>query len=50
MADQNDKLIISAGLPFGTPGATNMLRIVNVEAQAVKIAMNAPETTGPDFS
>jgi pyruvate kinase len=49
MASLDDKLIITAGLPFGTPGATNMLRVVNVEAQAVKIATNAPETTGPDF-
>jgi pyruvate kinase len=50
MVELNDKIIVSAGLPFGTPGATNMLRIVNIEAQAVRIAKNAPETTGPAFN
>jgi pyruvate kinase len=26
------KLVVTAGVPFGTPGATNILRIVRVEA------------------
>jgi pyruvate kinase len=39
IAGQGDKVIVSAGLPFGTPGATNMLRIVRVEAQSVRAAM-----------
>jgi pyruvate kinase len=29
-----DKMIIAAGLPFGTPGATNMLRIVGMNGDA----------------
>jgi pyruvate kinase len=50
MAEQDDKIIVSAGLPFGTPGATNMLRIVRIDAQAVRIALNKPEITGPSFN
>jgi pyruvate kinase len=50
MVDQGDKIIVSAGLPFGTPGATNMLRIVRIDAQAVRIALNKPEITGPSFN
>ena len=38
VAKLGDKLIVSAGLPFGTPGATNMLRVVRIEAQAVRAA------------
>ncbi len=38
MAKLGDKLIVSAGLPFGTPGATNMLRVVKVEPQAMRAA------------
>ena len=49
LAQENDKIIVTAGLPFGSPGATNMLRIVKVNAQAIRIAANAPETLGPDF-
>jgi len=26
-----DRLVITAGMPFGTPGATNLLRIAWVE-------------------
>ena len=26
-ADHGDRLLIVAGMPFGTPGATNLLRI-----------------------
>jgi pyruvate kinase len=29
-ADQGQRIIITAGLPLGTPGATNMLRIAYV--------------------
>ncbi|MGF1622938.1 MAG: pyruvate kinase [Rhodomicrobiaceae bacterium] len=50
MAGQDDNIIVSAGLPFGTPGATNMLRIVRIDAQAVRIALNKPEITGPSFN
>ena len=31
IADADDKLVITAGVPFGTPGATNVLRIASVE-------------------
>jgi pyruvate kinase len=50
MAKLGDKLIVSAGLPFGTPGATNMLRIVRIEAQAVRAAQARPETMGSSFA
>lgn len=30
-AQQGDKLVVTAGVPFGTPGATNVLRIAWVE-------------------
>jgi pyruvate kinase len=30
MAQAGQALVITAGLPFGTPGATNMLRIAYV--------------------
>ncbi len=30
-ADSGDPLVITAGVPFGTPGATNILRIAWVE-------------------
>ncbi len=46
----DDNVIVSAGLPFGTPGATNMLRIVRIEAQAIRVAMTRPESTGPFFN
>ena len=29
-AKANDRIIITAGVPFGTPGATNVLRITRV--------------------
>ncbi len=29
-ADVGDRVIVVAGLPFGTPGATNLLRIATV--------------------
>lgn len=31
LADSGDRLVITAGVPFGTPGATNVLRIAWVE-------------------
>jgi pyruvate kinase len=49
MVKLGDKAIITAGLPFGSPGATNMLRVVRIDAQAVRIAQHRPETTGPSF-
>jgi pyruvate kinase len=36
MADIDEKIIVTAGLPFGTEGATNMLRVVSVDASAVR--------------
>ncbi|MEX2615086.1 MAG: pyruvate kinase [Alphaproteobacteria bacterium] len=33
-ARANDRIIITAGVPFGTPGATNVLRITRVAADA----------------
>ena len=30
-AQENDRIIITAGVPFGTPGATNVLRVTRVE-------------------
>ncbi len=50
MVQLDDNVIVSAGLPFGTPGATNMLRIVKIQAQAVRVAMTRPESTGPAFN
>jgi pyruvate kinase len=50
MVKLDDKVIVSAGLPFGTPGATNMLRIVKIQEQAVRVARTRPETTGPFFN
>lgn len=38
MVTEDDKVIVSAGLPFGSPGQTNMLRIVRVDAHAMKSA------------
>ena len=32
MASHPDQIVISAGMPFGTPGATNLLRIATVPA------------------
>jgi len=29
-AEPGDRLVITAGVPFGTPGATNLLRIAHV--------------------
>ena len=39
IAVAGDKVIVSAGLPFGTPGATNMLRVVRVEPHSVRAAI-----------
>ena len=39
MVVAGDKVIVLAGLPFGTPGATNMLRVVKVEQHSVRAAM-----------
>jgi pyruvate kinase len=32
-AKQGDRIIIMAGVPLGTPGATNMLRIANIDVE-----------------
>jgi pyruvate kinase len=31
IAKDGDKLVITAGVPFGTPGATNVLRVAHIE-------------------
>ena len=31
MAKVGERLVITAGVPFGTPGSTNMLRVAWVE-------------------
>ena len=31
IAQKGQKLIITAGVPFGTPGSTNILRVTTVE-------------------
>jgi pyruvate kinase len=41
MAAVGDKLIVTAGLPFGVEGATNMLRVVTVDAAAERAARAA---------
>jgi pyruvate kinase len=49
MAAAGDKVIVLAGLPFGTPGATNMLRVVKVEPHSVKAAQwRMPNFRSPD--
>ena len=30
-AQRGDRIVITAGFPFGTPGSTNILRIARVE-------------------
>jgi len=35
-AKGGQRVIVVAGVPFGTPGATNMLRIAYVGAQAIE--------------
>ena len=32
IAKAGDQLVVTAGVPFGTPGATNVLRIVSIGA------------------
>ena len=34
-AKPRDKLVITAGVPFGTPGTTNLLRIAWIEGAAL---------------
>jgi pyruvate kinase len=49
MATAGDRVIVSAGLPFGTPGSTNMLRVVKVEAHSVRAALGRlPSFRSPD--
>jgi pyruvate kinase len=49
LAHAGDKVIVSAGLPFGTPGATNMLRVVRVEQHSVRAALGGlPSFRSPD--
>lgn len=38
MAGLDDKIIVTAGLPFGAEGTTNMLRVVTIDAAAVRAA------------
>ncbi len=46
MAAVGDKLIVTAGLPFGVEGATNMLRVVTVDAAAGRAARAANGDSG----
>jgi pyruvate kinase len=32
-AQSGDRIVITAGVPFGTPGATNVLRIAWIEGR-----------------
>ncbi|MDH3703741.1 MAG: pyruvate kinase, partial [Alphaproteobacteria bacterium] len=32
-AEPGDRIVITAGVPFGTPGATNILRIARVQGK-----------------
>jgi pyruvate kinase len=41
MAEIGDKIIVTAGLPFGTEGATNTLRVVSIDASAVRSFMKS---------
>ena len=34
LAKNGDRLVVTAGVPFGTPGATNILRIARVDDQS----------------
>ena len=36
-AQLNDRIVIMAGMPFGTPGKTNVLRISRVQEQHIKL-------------
>lgn len=45
LATLNDKVIVTAGLPFGAEGTTNMLRVVTVDNAAVRAATKG--TNGP---
>ena len=40
MAAHPDQIVISAGMPFGTPGATNLLRIATVPEPTGTAAAN----------
>jgi pyruvate kinase len=31
LAEAGDRIVITAGVPFGTPGATNVLRVAHIE-------------------
>ncbi len=34
-ADENDKIVVTAGVPFGVPGTTNILRVAPVNEKAI---------------
>ena len=35
MADDTDRIIVTAGIPFGVPGSTNILRIAPVNEKLI---------------
>ena len=41
LATHPDQIVISAGMPFGTPGATNLLRIATVPEPLGSAAANS---------
>ena len=34
-AEENDKVIVTAGVPFNTPGSTNILRVAPVDERLI---------------
>jgi pyruvate kinase len=46
-ADEGDKVVIIAGVPFGTPGATNLLHIAYIPRFADRRESPRPVTAGP---
>ena len=49
-AEEADKLVIIAGVPFGTPGATNLLHLAYIPHFAERRAEPRPLSAGPDTS
>jgi pyruvate kinase len=42
-AKPGDGVLITAGVPFGTPGATNMVRIARLDDSGYPLAEGGPE-------
>ncbi|HJN22093.1 MAG TPA: hypothetical protein QF853_07555, partial [Alphaproteobacteria bacterium] len=47
-AEEGSKLVIIAGVPFGTPGATNLLHIAFIPRFTDRRNEQRPLTAGPD--